>query len=60
MRPLSTKTHRLFRAVDSAHLAFVSRFRRLNQTMFLAVYDRDAAMSVEVIHLTQPQSYPTP
>jgi len=34
--------------VDSAHLAFVSRFRRMNTSMFLAVYDRDAAMSVEM------------
>jgi len=35
-------------AVDSAHTAFVTRFRRLNQTMFLAVYDRDAALSAEM------------
>jgi len=33
--------------VDSTHLAFVSRFRRENSAMFLAVFDRDAAMSAE-------------
>jgi len=34
--------------VDSAHLAFVTRFRRVNSSMFLAIYDRDTALSVEM------------
>merc|ERR1711865_598264 len=32
---------------ESTHLGFVSRFRRENSAMFLAVFDRDAAMSAE-------------
>lgn len=32
---------------DSTHLGFVTRFRRENSAMFLAVFDRDAATSAE-------------
>eukprot|EP00658_Telonema_sp_P-2_P005366 TRINITY_DN12007_c0_g1_i1.p1 TRINITY_DN12007_c0_g1~~TRINITY_DN12007_c0_g1_i1.p1 ORF type:complete len:466 (-),score=97.57 TRINITY_DN12007_c0_g1_i1:412-1809(-) len=32
---------------DSTHLAFVTRLRRENTAIFLAVFDRDAAMSAE-------------
>lgn len=32
---------------DSTHLAFVSRIRRENEAIFLAVFDRDASMSAE-------------
>jgi len=35
-------------ALDSMHTAFVTRFRRAEQTMFLAVYDRDAALDLKL------------
>ena len=36
--------------MDTIHTAFTTRFRRMNEKMFLAVYNRDAALSVEALH----------
>merc|ERR1712216_1021748 len=35
-------------ALDSVHTAFVTRFRRLDKKMFLAVYDREAALDLKL------------
>jgi ADP-ribose pyrophosphatase YjhB (NUDIX family) len=35
-------------ALDSSHTAFVTRFRRAEPNMFLAVYDRDACLDVKL------------